>query len=101
LVGSSVAISRDTVVVAAEGEASGAGCVYVFTDVADRYTQSAELGPGGRLANTNFGESVAVSNGVIVVGLGNVAALGFARDDYIFTQEQSGWRNVAELDGAI
>lgn len=44
-VGSSVAISGSTVAVGVEGEASGAGRVYVFARAGYRYTQSAELGP--------------------------------------------------------
>ena len=78
--GISVAIHDDLIVVGATGVVSGytlekAGGAYIFCNTHDdrqydglRYVECAELLPGDGLSGDSFGASVAVDNGVVVVG---------------------------------
>ena len=82
--GRSVAVSGDTVVVGANGEASSgagvngigqgennadiSGAAYVFTRSTGTWSQQAYLKASNTGANDNFGWSVAISQDVIVVG---------------------------------
>jgi len=81
--GSSVAVSGDTVVVGATDEASNAtgvggdqannsalfaGAAYVFVRSGATWTQQAYLKASNNGAGDNFGTSVAVSGGTVVVG---------------------------------
>jgi hypothetical protein len=101
--GYSVAISGTTVVVGAPSHANGPGRAYVFTKMATRWTQTAELkgsdtvGSSGTFDDDVFGDSVAISGSTIVVGAANaMEALGEA---YVFTKTAPGWKQTAELKG--
>jgi hypothetical protein len=96
--GDSVAISGTTIVVGAPRHLHWAGRAYVFARVAGGWRQSAELMGSDTLAGDDFGSSVAMSGGIIVVG-----APGHARSAgrvYVFTRSARGWRQSAELTGS-
>jgi len=96
--GSSVAISGSVIVVGAPGHARSAGRVYVFTRAGGGWRQSAELAGSDTAAGDNFGTSVAISGGIIVVGApGHAASAGRV---YVFTRAGGGWRQSAELAGS-
>ena len=111
--GASVAISGDTLVVGANGEASSAtggeadnsataaGAAYVFTRTNGNWTQQAYLKASNAEANDWFGASVAISGDALVVSAykeaGSLAggeadnsatAAGAA---YVFTRENGVW----------
>ncbi len=96
--GTSLAAAPGVVVVGAIGHAKGAGRVYVFTQSAHGWHQTAELVGSGTVADSGFGTSVGASPGTIVVG-----ADGPAKETgrvYVFTQSAHGWHQSAELVGS-
>jgi hypothetical protein len=105
--GTSVAISRSTVVVGAEGRNSptgavDAGAAYVFVRSRRTWSQRAELTAADGAAFDNFGISVAISRSTVMVGtLENSYAAGAA---YMFVRSGRTWSQRAELtaaDGAV
>ena len=107
--GSSVAVSGTTAIVGAynrnvSGQAAQ-GAAYVFTLSGGTWSQTGELTASDGAAADNFGSSVAVSGGTVVVGapshtVGGHAAQGAA---YVFTLSGGTWSQTGELtasDGA-
>ena len=105
-VGSSVAISGNTVVVGAPGASGGTdeGAVYVFVKPQSGWanmTQTAKLTASNGVGSTELGSSVSISGNTIVAGapdsnLGPGAA-------YVFVKPSGGWTNMtqtAELTAA-
>jgi hypothetical protein len=92
--GTSVAFSDSTAVIGADGHGDY-GAVYVFTETATGWTQTAELEGSDSVINDEFGAAVAISGDIIVVG-----ALGGDGNAYVFTKMASGWTQAAELSGA-
>jgi hypothetical protein len=68
--GWAVAVSAfgPTIVVGAPGHGSGAGAAYVFTEVAGAWQLESELSAPVPTAGDQFGYSVAVNGGLIVIG---------------------------------
>ncbi len=119
LFGLSVALSGDTLAIGAFGEdsdgsgeannsASAAGAVYVFTrDGAGVWTQAAYLKASNAEANDQFGLSVALSGGTLVVGANGEASDGSGEADnsasgagavYLFTRDGAGaWTQAAYM----
>ena len=105
--GGSVGISGSTIVVGASSHpkpannvGAGPGAAYVFTQTGTTWTQQAELTASDGAAGDDFGFSVAVSCGGIVVGAVYHGSQGAA---YVFTQGGETWTQQAELtasDGA-
>ena len=119
--GWSVAVSGDTVVVGAPGEASsdttqsdnsaaGAGAAYVFVRNGSTWSQQAYLKASNAQANDNFGLSVAISGDTIVVGaIGEASsAVGVDGDQadnsasfsgaaYVFVRNGTTWTQQAYL----
>jgi hypothetical protein len=96
--GTSLAAVPGVIVVGAIGHAEDAGRVYVFTQSAHGWHQTAELVGSGTVADSGFGTSVGASPGTIVVG-----ADGPAKDTgrvYVFTESAHGWHQIAELEGS-
>ena len=94
--GNSVAVSGETAVVGACGQAM-AGRAYVFTKGPNGWHQTADLKGSDTARDDGFGWSVALSGGTAVVG-----APGHARRAgrvYVFTNDGTGWYQVAELAG--
>jgi hypothetical protein len=123
--GYSVAISGDTVVVGAEGEASAAtgingnqadnsayqaGAAYIFIRSGATWSQQAYLKASNSEYNDRFGWSVGISNNTVVVGAfdessnatgvnGNQTNNNAARSGaaYVFTRSGSTWSQQAYL----
>jgi len=96
--GDSVAVSGTTAFVGGDGHTKSAGRVYVFTDTATGWKQSAELKGSDTVTNDGFGYAVAISGSTSVVG-----APDHAKDAgraYVFTDTANGWKQAAELKGA-
>jgi hypothetical protein len=94
----SVAISGSTAVVGAKyhkvGSNSEQGAAYVYVQNGTTWTQQAELTASDGAAHDQFGTSVAINGGTIVVGAANTAQGGAA---YVFVQSGTTWSQQAEL----
>ena len=93
--GLSVAIDNGVVVVGApfdEDYGRGSGSVYIFTIGSDGlYSQTAKLTADDSAADDRFGQSVAIDNGVVVVGAGGDDDKGNRSGSvYIFTADSDG-----------
>jgi len=103
--GNSVGISGDSIVVGSEfhdsAVGSNAGAAYVYERIAGVWTQVQKLEPHDAEAQRNFGEYVAISGDVIVVGnrfdedLGNNAGAC-----YVFERVGGLWQETAKLKGS-
>ena len=107
--GWSVAVDDDTLVIGALGDDDGTilnvGAAYVFTRVADGWTQAGKLTASDRKADAGFGHAVAVHGDTIVVGayeedhpnninpLVDIANVGAA---YVFTRPATGWADMTQ-----
>lgn len=108
--GASIAIESDIAVIGApDGPfvGSGPGAAYVFTRVNDSWSQTAKLTPSDGESGDNFGASVAISNGTIMVGSTNTAVTrsnGATRSDqgavYVFNRSGSVWSEQTKLTAA-
>jgi hypothetical protein len=102
--GWSVAISADglTAVAGAIGQGSGTGAVYVFTRSGPGWLRAAELTASDAVTGDDFGYSVAISAGSVLVGANLKNSVRGAA--YVFTGHGPAWHQAAELtasDGAI
>lgn len=88
LFGHSVSISGDTAVVGAKGVGSAAGAAYIFTRSGNTWTQQDKLAASNAAAADEFGNSVAVSGGTVLVGA-NLADAGGADSGTASLFEQS------------
>jgi hypothetical protein len=95
-VGTSLAISGDTVFAGATGANSGTGAVYVFTKPpggwADEH-EAAQLTAAAGATRDQLGRSVAASGSTVVAGAPGSAGSGKA---YVFTEPASGWASEGE-----
>jgi FG-GAP repeat len=80
--GDAVAISGDTMVVGGNGDGDQGGAVYVFTGSGSSWTYVTTLNPSNGYDNDGFGYSVAVGDGIIVVGAPDYDGDGAA---YVYT----------------
>jgi hypothetical protein len=100
--GLSVDVEGDTAVVGAFGD-SGAGyaggSAYVFKrDAGGVWTQRQKLNAGDATADSNFGISVGLSGGSIVVGAYGDSASGFySGAAYVFVERPAGWAEQQKL----
>ncbi|GEM_PF-2515464 len=91
--GDGVAISGDTIVVAAAGidqnQMLELGSAYVYVRAAGAWSEQQRLTPSGGRANGLFGSSVAINSDTIIVGaLFDSAAYVFARSGGVWSQQQ-------------
>ena len=108
--GISVAVDGSTVLVGALNHTVGSnashGAAYVFVQSATTWGQEAELTSSGGATGDNFGRSVAVSGGVVVVGSPGpkfTPSSTYAGAAYVFVQSGTSWSQQVELtasDGA-
>ncbi len=105
--GEAVAIDDGLAVVGASGLGTygeDAGTAYVFEKSDLEWTEVARLVPSDLAAGDEFGESVALSDGRIVVGADRHGEKGKnSGAAYVFERLESGWTQVAKLtatDGA-
>jgi len=96
--GSSVAISAETIVAGASGNAGYKGAAYVFTRSGSSWTQQQKLTAGDGAADDEFGGAVALN--------GDTAVIGAYRDDsakgsaYVFLRNGTTWTQQARLTAA-
>ncbi len=95
--GSSVSLSGDTALVAADCDDNAKGAVYVFTSTNGVWSQQQKLTADNPAAGDYFGHSGAVS--------GDTAVIGAVREDvstgavYIFTRTNGVWSQQQKLTG--
>jgi len=87
--GSSVAASPNSVLVAASGENTNEGAVFVYANQTHGFVAKAELTDPGAVPNDSFGFGLAVSGRTMVVGA--PGDHGFAGAAYVFTSVRGGW----------
>jgi hypothetical protein len=100
--GSSVAISGDTIVAGANRHSSspGEGSVYVFVEPPTGWksaTQTAELNTNVGEAGDNIGKSVAISGNTVVAGsptFGNVSQVGGNGAAFVWVEPPTGWTDM-------
>jgi hypothetical protein len=109
LFGFSVALSGDTALVGAMNDDVGAsnnqGSAFVFTRSGTTWTQQAQLTAIGGATNDDFGQSVALSGDMAVIGAPGVDVVGNDSQGaaYVFTRSGTTWTEQAQLtasDGA-
>jgi hypothetical protein len=107
--GSTLAISGNTIVAGAEGRGSHRGIIYVFTEPASGWTgtvrQTAQLTASDGQPHDRFGTSVAIAGNTIVAGADShqVGANAGQGTLYVFEEPATGWANAtqtAELTAA-
>ena len=76
------------------------GRAYVFTRTATGWRQSAELKGSDSVGGDQFGASVAISGGSIVVGAPGYNSTTSGGRAYVFTKTARGWGQVAEVRGS-
>lgn len=100
--GTSVSIEADTAVIGASGDddqASNAGAAYVFCRTGTAWTQHAKLVAEDGSGGDEFGESVSISDGRILVGAPrSFREAGIA---HFFARSGSGWTRRAVLPGGF
>ena len=105
--GWSVAVDDDTLVIGALGDDDGSspnvGAAYVFTRVADGWTQAGKLTASDRKDDAGFGHAVAVHGDTIVVGAyeedhtdNNNNPIDDVGAAYVFTRPPSGWADMTQ-----
>jgi len=97
--GSAVALSGDTALVAAHGRSTFAGAAYVFTRSGTTWSQQAELTASDPAANDEFGCSVALSGDSAAIGAWKKTVGGqtSAGASYVFGRQGTTWSQQAEL----
>jgi hypothetical protein len=99
--GNSVAISGDLAVIGAfldPDAASLVGSAYVFSRTGGIWSQQAKLTASDAAANDNFGISVAISEGTVVVGAnGDDDGGDSSGSAYVFTRNGAIWNQQAKL----
>ena len=106
--GKSVAMFGSTAVIGAPRHYwsnNAEGAVYVFTLSGGSWSQTAELRSSDGATGDQFGTSVAISAGTLVVGAPNKTVSGHSNQGttYVFTLSGGSWSQTAELtssDGA-
>ena len=102
--GFSVAIEGDTIVVGSpfdDGTTADSGSAYIFTRSGTIWTEQARLSGPGELASDNFGRSVGLTAGSIVIGSpGDDDAGVNAGTAYVFTSGVGGWTLQQQISAA-
>jgi hypothetical protein len=103
--GNSVGVSGDVIVVGSEfhdtAAGNNAGAVYVYEKILGKWLETAILEPHDAAQSRNFGEYVAISGDVIVVGdrfdksHGNNSGAA-----YVFERDGNAWVETAKLIGS-
>jgi len=99
--GSCIGIDGDTVVVGAVGDASTKGAAYVFERPADGWTtgtETAKLTASDGVADDQFGRSVSISGGSVIIGASrdDVGTNSNQGSAYVFEKPASGWETGTE-----
>jgi hypothetical protein len=97
--GSSVAISRDTIVAGAWAANAFVGAVYVFVRPANGWTnmtETAKLTSSDSLKEGSLGFSVAIDGDTIVAGAPVIISLDLPCRVYVYTKPAGGWVNMTQ-----
>jgi uncharacterized protein (TIGR03437 family) len=92
--GNAVALTGDTLAVAAYGKNTYRGAAYVFTRTAHAWSQQTELVAADGASEDFFGGSVALSGGTVAVGAYLNQHVGAV---YLFAQASGGWSQQAKV----
>src|SRR5260370_57026 len=101
--GLSVALQGSMILIgsprAAVGNSAAQGAVYVFTQSNGTWTQTQKLVASDGAANDSFGESVAISNSVALVGAYNATVNNHPGQGaaYVFTNSNGSWGETQKL----
>jgi hypothetical protein len=98
--GFSVAVSGKTVIIGAPYKNNRAGVVYAFVPSGATWTQEAELRASDAATEDGFGQSVAVSGAIAVIGApfkNNTAGAISSGVTYVFVRSGGIWTQRAEL----
>ena len=102
--GTSVAISRDTVIVGAPGKADAgreSGAAYIFVRNGEKWKQQAKLTASDTAKRDKFGISVAINRNTVIVGaLGKADAGASSGAAYIFVRNGEKWKQQVKLTAA-
>lgn len=93
--GFSVAVSSDTVLVGAVGEAGTQGAAYVFTRSGTTWSQQAYLKASNASGGHNFGAGVGLYGNTAVIGADGVSSSAGAT--YVFSRSGTSWSQAAYL----
>jgi hypothetical protein len=96
--GLSVAVSSDTVLVGAVGEAGNQGAAYVFTRSGTTWSQQAYLKASNASGGHNFGAGVGLYGNTAVIGADGVSSSAGAT--YVFSRSGTSWSQAAYLRAA-
>lgn len=98
--GTSVALAGDVLVVGAPFDSTAgadAGSVTVFDFNGGTWTEAATLTPSDPLVGRRFGDTLAIQDGVIVVGAPGDTARGVDGVVYVFAETQGQWLEEGRL----
>jgi len=95
--GRSVAISGDKVVVGAPRAAHGEGAAYVFTRQNNDWMQAQTLQAEDKHVGGNFGQSVAIDGGTVIVGTGGKISRPGSGSAYVFKRQNGEWTQTDKL----
>lgn len=99
--GAAVAISGSTLLVGEPAIDNASGRVYVYTQSAGTWSETATLVGSDTASGDTFGFSVALSGTTAVVGAPGQSANGnYAGRAYVFTESGSTWTQAGELQGS-
>ena len=105
LLGKSVGISGDTVVLGASGAApagTDSGSAYVFVRSDGNWIQQAKLVADDADTGDKFGHSVAINGDTIIVGAPSETSYGVdSGAAYVFTRTDQIWTQQAKLTGTV
>ncbi|MCB9849373.1 MAG: hypothetical protein H6817_01560 [Phycisphaerales bacterium] len=98
--GSSIAIDGRTLVVGTQSGPVRPESAYVFREFAGHWQQDAKLPVAGLMGYSGYGEAVAISDGIIVVGLPAFqTAPGILGSASVYREVGGQWTLIAELAG--
>jgi microcompartment protein CcmL/EutN len=96
--GISVAVTGDTTVIGATGDANESGAAYVFTRSGTTWTEQAKLIASDVALDDDFGRSVAVTGDTAVVGASSNDDAGSGSGSaYVFIRSGTTWTEEAKL----
>jgi hypothetical protein len=99
--GAAVSIYDDYAIIGAWGDdddGSNSGSVYIFQKGGNLWGQQSKLKAEDATANDNFGYSVSISEGHVIIGSRSDSATGpYSGSAYIFEKNDMGWHQSAKL----
>ncbi|MDD2237150.1 MAG: hypothetical protein PHG65_08095, partial [Kiritimatiellae bacterium] len=99
--GNSLALHEHYLAVGSFGHNGKRGAVYIFTNSAGTWTQTARLAPGDLAANNWFGDALAMNNQYLAIGAPYQSANGIASSGavYLYKNINGTWTYQKKLTG--